>query len=209
MYRQFTSSLYRGLLPRGQEEMSTYTNRTASIAIDSTYQPATGTLSDRHPHRIASYAWAVTRISLGFVFLWAFVDKTFGLGYATPSDRAWINGGSPTTGFLSNAEGTFGDFFQNLAGNAVLDWLFMVGLLGIGVALILGIGMWVAAISATAMLVLMWMASIPLDNNPFMDDHLIYAMVAIGLAAQKAGDTIGMGHSWGNQPIVRRFPILR
>jgi len=26
----------------------------------------------------------------------------FGLGYATPSDNAWIHGGSPTTGFLPN-----------------------------------------------------------------------------------------------------------
>jgi thiosulfate dehydrogenase [quinone] large subunit len=45
---------------------------------------------------------AVFRVVLGFEFLWAFLDKTFGLGYATPSARAWINGGSPTKGFLSN-----------------------------------------------------------------------------------------------------------
>ena len=38
----------------------------------------------------------------GFIFLWAFLDKSFGLGYATPSDNAWIHGGSPTTGFLPN-----------------------------------------------------------------------------------------------------------
>ena len=35
---------------------------------------------------------------LGFEFLWAFLDKTFGFGYATPAERAWINGGSPTKG---------------------------------------------------------------------------------------------------------------
>ena len=44
---------------------------------------------------------AVFRVVLGFEFLWAFLDKTFGLGYATPAARAWINGGSPTKGFLS------------------------------------------------------------------------------------------------------------
>ena len=33
----------------------------------------------------AAKALAVLRISTGFVFLWAFLDKTFGLGYATPS----------------------------------------------------------------------------------------------------------------------------
>ncbi|HET9172689.1 MAG TPA: hypothetical protein VFN97_24905, partial [Actinospica sp.] len=30
-------------------------------------------------------AIAVIRVGTGFVFLWAFLDKTFGLGYATPS----------------------------------------------------------------------------------------------------------------------------
>jgi thiosulfate dehydrogenase [quinone] large subunit len=39
---------------------------------------------------------AVFRVVLGFAFLWAFLDKTFGFGYATPSAKAWINGGSPT-----------------------------------------------------------------------------------------------------------------
>jgi hypothetical protein len=46
---------------------------------------------------------AVFRVVLGFEFLWAFLDKTFGLGYATPAERAWINGGSPTKGFLRSA----------------------------------------------------------------------------------------------------------
>ena len=45
---------------------------------------------------------AVFRVVVGFEFLWAFLDKTFGLGYATPSAKAWINGGSPTKGFLSS-----------------------------------------------------------------------------------------------------------
>jgi thiosulfate dehydrogenase [quinone] large subunit len=43
-------------------------------------------------------AIAVMRVAIGFVFLWAFLDKTFGFGYAIPSARAWIHGGSPTKG---------------------------------------------------------------------------------------------------------------
>lgn len=46
-------------------------------------------------------ALAALRITTGFVFLRAFFDKLFGLGYATKSANAWINGGSPTEGFLS------------------------------------------------------------------------------------------------------------
>ena len=35
------------------------------------------------------------RIALGWVFLWAFLDKLFGLGFATAAENAWINGGCP------------------------------------------------------------------------------------------------------------------
>ena len=48
----------------------------------------------------AAKALAVLRVATGFVFLWAFLDKTFGLGYSTPSAKAWIHSGSPTLGFL-------------------------------------------------------------------------------------------------------------
>src|SRR3954447_4593152 len=83
--------------------------------------------------RPVDYVWAVARITLGWVFLWAFLDKTFGWGFATPANRAWIEGGSPTTGFLKGTgEHTFGGFFSGLAGQGWVDWLFMLGLLGIG-----------------------------------------------------------------------------
>jgi thiosulfate dehydrogenase (quinone) large subunit len=161
--------------------------------------------------RVASkvgYVWATARISLASVFLWAFFDKTFGLGYSTPVERAWINGGSPTTGFLSNTDGWFGGFFQTIAGSAAVDWLFMVGLLGIGLALLLGIGMRVAAASGATLMVLMYLASMPGTTNPFMDDHVVYALVLVGLAMAKAGNTLGLGGYWSDLAAVRRYPIL-
>lgn len=134
----------------------------------------------------AWYALAVTRIFLGFVFLWAFLDKTFGLGFATAAAKAWVSGGSPTTGFLKmgvNPESPFASFFNGLAGNALVDWLFMAGLLGLGLALIFGVALRLAAVSGTILLVMMWMAVIPLDNNPVLDDHLVYATVLWVVAA--------------------------
>jgi thiosulfate dehydrogenase (quinone) large subunit len=47
------------------------------------------------------YAWASVRVVLGAIFFWAFLDKLLGLGYATKASSAWINGGSPTRGFLT------------------------------------------------------------------------------------------------------------
>jgi hypothetical protein len=39
----------------------------------------------------AAKALAVLRVSLGFVFLWAFLDKTFGLGHDTVVAKSWLN----------------------------------------------------------------------------------------------------------------------
>lgn len=157
-----------------------------------------------------AYVWAVARLALGWVFLWAFLDKLFGPGHATPAKDAWISGGSPAEGFLAHgASGPFAGFYHAIAGAAWADWLFMIGLLGIGVALILGIGMRIAAATGALLLVLMYTAVLPPENNVFMDDHLIYALLIIGLALTGAGDTLGLGHRWKNTTLVKNNPILR
>jgi thiosulfate dehydrogenase (quinone) large subunit len=156
------------------------------------------------------YVWATARLSLGWVFLWAFLDKTFGLGHETASKQAWINGGHPTQGFLKmGTKGPFAGLYHHIAGAAWADWLFMIGLAGIGAALVLGIGMRVAASAGVLLLVMMWSAVLPPANNVFMDDHLIYALLIVGLALASAGDTLGLGRWWSSTALVRRFPILK
>jgi uncharacterized membrane protein YphA (DoxX/SURF4 family) len=76
----------------------------------------------------------------------------------------------------------FKDFFNSMAGAAWADWLFMLGLLGIGLALTLGIGMRVAAGAGALLYLLMYAASLPLENNPVVDDHLLGAISVIVLA---------------------------
>src|SRR5664280_225658 len=133
--------------------------------------------------------WAVIglvglRLAIGFEFLWAFLDKTFGLGYSTLSSQAWINGGSPTKGFLSGANvGPFQGIFRSLAGVPGMDWLFMVGLLGVGLAFILGVAIRPAAVAGALMLALMWAAVwVPAkvaggqpsgSTNPLVDEHIV------------------------------------
>jgi thiosulfate dehydrogenase [quinone] large subunit len=156
------------------------------------------------------YVWAGLRIGLGWIFLWAFLDKLFGWGFATAQENAWVNGGSPTEGFLTfGTTGPFEGFYQGLAGAAWADVLFMVGLAGIGLALIAGVGVRVAAASGALLMVLMWTAALPPENNPFLDDHLIYAGLLAGLAMVNAGDTLGLGRSWARTALVRRLPWLR
>ena len=159
-------------------------------------------------HEAARVAWGLTRIALGLIFLWAFFDKLLGLGYATPPERSWLAGGSPTRGFLGNVEGPFAGAFQAMAGNVAVDWLFMVGLLGIGLALVLGVGVRVAAVTGALLLVMMWAASLPLETHPFLDDHLVYALVLVGLALERAGDAWGLGARWRRTRLVQRAPWL-
>jgi thiosulfate dehydrogenase [quinone] large subunit len=167
------------------------------------------------------YVAAVTRLALGWVFLWAFLDKTFALGYATgvnpetgAVDRfgpdAWIHGGSPTEGFLQfGTEGKWlHDFYAGFAGAAWADWLFMLGLLGIGLTLILGVGMRIGALSGAVMLLLMWSAQLPLENNPLIDDHVVYALVLVMLVLAGAGHTLGLGRRWEKIPFVARHRWL-
>jgi thiosulfate dehydrogenase (quinone) large subunit len=165
--------------------------------------------------RTTDVAVAGLRVLLGFVFLWAFLDKTFGLGYATASGKGWVDGGSPTKGFLSHVDvGPMAGTLRGWAGEGWADWLFMLGLLGVGVALVLGIGMRLAAVSGTAMTALMWIAEWPpakhLDSgkptsstNPFTDYHVIYALSLIALAAIAVGSRLGLGARWARLPIVR------
>ncbi|WP_214401599.1 DoxX family membrane protein [Pseudonocardia lacus] len=161
-------------------------------------------------------ALAVLRITTGLVFLWAFLDKLVGLGYATPAERAWINGGSPTKGFLSGVEvGPFDTTFQTIAGTWWANWLFMLGLAGVGIAVTLGIGLRISAIAGTTMMLLMWLAEFPLDRfttageptmstNPIIDYHIIYALALITVALTYAGNTWGLGRKWADLPIVQR-----
>ena len=171
--------------------------------------PGVGTGRDATAGRAFRYVTAALRLSLGWIFLWAFLDKTFGLGHETAAKDAWINGGEPTRGFLQfAAKGPFIGIYHDIAGAAWADWLFMIGLLGIGVALIAGIAMRIAAAAGAGLLVLMWTAVLPPQNNPFMDDHLVYAMVLVALALAGAGRTLGLGTVWERIPFVERHRIL-
>ncbi|MCE7004655.1 DoxX family membrane protein [Kibdelosporangium philippinense] len=158
---------------------------------------------------------AVLRIATGLLFLWAFADKLFGFGYATGSANAWINGGSPTKGVLSRVDvGPYSETLRGWAGGWLTDWLFMLGLFGIGVAVTLGIGLRISAIAGTIMMLMMWVAEWPLDRfneagqptmstNPIIDYHIIYAIALIVLAVTYAGNTWGFGRKWADLGFVR------
>ncbi len=161
-------------------------------------------------------AIGVARIGMAWIFLWPFFDKLLGLGFSTARENAWIRGGSPTIGFLqfgSDPSGPLHGMFTAMAGHPVVDALFMLGLLGIGLALALGIGMRVACASGIALFLLMWLAIMPMDrgtdHNPFWDEHLQYSALLALLFVVDAGRHWGLGERWARLPLVQRHAWLR
>ena len=190
---------------------SIVTTTSASEGVTTSETTETGIGLDR--------AIAALRIAFGFTFLWAFLDKTVRPRLRAPAvrrgratvdrfgDAAWINGGSPTEGFLTfgvPADNPFKGIFNSMAGQAWVDWLFMIGLLGIGVTLLLGVGMRIGTAAGALMYAFMYAASLPLENNPFVDDHLIGIIAMAVLFFAGAGATWGLGRHVAPDPHGRR-----
>ncbi len=158
----------------------------------------------------AHIIFIILRISLALIFLWAFFDKLLGLGFATKPENAWILGKSPTIGFLSNAvHGPFKEVYNSIAGNLVVDWLFMIGLLFIGLSLLFGIFMNLACYSGALMMFLMWTSLLPPENHPFLDDHVIYLLALIILKKVNAGDIFGLGKKWKKIKLIKEYKIFQ
>jgi thiosulfate dehydrogenase [quinone] large subunit len=187
--------------------------------------PVTAHTENTVPTTFARKALAVLRIAFGLTFLWAFFDKLLALGFSTGvsvnpetgvetvdrfGDAAWINGGNPTLGFLKfGADGPFKGFYNSIAGDAWVNWSFMLALLGLGIALTFGVGMRVAAIGGTLLYLMMWSVALLPENNPIIDDHILGAITLVVLAAFAAGDTWGLGHWWSRTDLVQKNPALR
>ena len=154
--------------------------------------------------------WGLLRLGMGWMLFWTFFDKLIGLGFATTPEKAWIAGNSPTFGFLKfGSKGPFAEFYQGLAGNPVVDCLFMAGLLFVGLALILGIGVRLAGYAGALMMILIYSAGfLPPKNNPFIDNHIIYAILFVGFAMTKSGHCLGFGKRWSETELVKKYPFL-
>ena len=172
------------------------------------------------------WAWTVLRILLGWSFLWAFLDKMFGLGFSTcrgfgPEgtaassvdylcDAAMIKGGSPTYGLLEfGTKGSHtGGLFTWMAssGPTTIGWadiLFMLALLFGGVALMLSVGTRIAAIGSAILIAFMFLAlDVWPENNPINSSHLTEFFVYLGIA------TVGPGSFSLQKWMVKTFPFM-
>ena len=121
-----------------------------------------------------------------------------------------IDGASPTFGFLNfGTSGPFAEVYQGVAGNLTIDVLFMAGLAGVGLALLLGIGVRIAGYAGALMYAMIYFAHLLPEHHPFLDEHISGALIMIGLTMVPAGRTWGLGKWWARQKIVRRVPVLK
>ena len=156
-----------------------------------------------------AFVFGILRVLLGLMLFWAFLDKMFGLGYATPAGAGFIDGGS-TKGFLMGAsKGTFGWLFEPMVDiSGVLDVVILLSMFCLGVGLILGIGKKLCCIGGMAMFFVFYLAMFPLANNPILDEHVIYIVVLAGVLFTDSCGSIGFGKMWKDTALVKRFPIL-
>ena len=172
------------------------------------------------------------RLAAGWTFLWAFLDKAFALGFTTgrledgtidffAQNGAWLNGGSPTAGVVGFAiDGSpFKDAIQTVSGFQMtelgpqvagwVDAVYMLSMLLIGLGLILGIGTRLAAIGGIAWMAIFYGATaIWPEHNPVVDDHVVLAIVMVGLILANAGRYYGLGKAWQRLRAVKDHRYL-
>lgn len=195
-----------------------------SNIVEQTIDDVDARLSDGEPIR-GMWAWTILRILLGWSFLWAFLDKMFGLGFSTcrvsddsgPTntidfmcDKAMLQGGSPTFGLLkfgTQASHTGGLFrWMASSGPTTIGWadvLFMLALLLGGVALMLGVGTRIAATGGMLLMIFMFLAlDVWPDTNPINSSHVIEGFVFLGIF------TVGPGTFSLQKWMVKTFPFM-
>lgn len=173
---------------------------------------------------------AALRVLVGWTFLWAFLDKLLALGFSTGraedgtieffSEGGWLFGGSPTAGAVGFAlKGPFVEPIQTVTGftmteagpqvAAWLDWVYMATMLAIGLGLILGVMTRLAAVGGIAWMAIFYLGTaIWPEHNPVVDDHIITAVVLVGLILANAGRYYGLGKTWQRYGFVKERAYL-
>jgi len=106
--------------------------------------------------------------------------------------------------------GPFAGFYQSFAGSGLVDWLFMFGLLFVGITLLSGIFVKLGGFTGILMLFLMYTAiGLSPVNNLFIDKHIVYIFVIITLILTNSGQYLGLGKWWVNTSFVQKYKLLK
>ncbi len=151
---------------------------------------------------------ALLRITIGWLLLWGFLDKLFGLGYRTPWGEGMLFGYHPTEWLKYSSGGILGDFWQGIEPNLPMDLLLMAGLLLVGLCLILGVASKIATIATVAFMLCMFSLWMPPQDNPVLDYHIILAVAALAIYYLHGFERYSVYGWYKGLWIVRDHPIL-
>lgn len=147
------------------------------------------------------FSLALLRFCMGFLFFYAGITKVL--------DPNWS-----AAGYIQGAK-NFVWFYQWLLEPSILPIVNFVnawGLTLLGISLALGIFVRLSSLlGALLMLMYYFVLDFPYPNPHALvvDEHIIYAVALLFLAAVRAGRTWGLEQLCQELPICRQFPALR
>jgi len=157
---------------------------------------------------LGRYFLAIVRIGMGWLLLWSFFDKVFGLGFSTPAGGGWIDGVSPSSYISYVASGPLADFYISLGGNVFVDILMMAGLLCIGGTLIFGFASKICTAAFIAFMLIMFSLQLPPNDNPIINYKVLLAVAMLAIYYMGGFEKLSIYNWYKELAIVRRFPIL-
>ena len=130
----------------------------------------------------------------------------FGLGIATAPENSFLAGAPQTEGFLTfvtNPNSPFAFIFNGpdallLQFGILVDIAYMGMLLVGGITLISGIGVRIGGLSTFIFFLSVWLASIPPQYNPFIEEHFLQMWILLFFAISNSGHWLGFGERWHN-----------
>ncbi|NGM68801.1 DoxX family protein [Natronolimnobius sp. AArcel1] len=159
-----------------------------------------GITLEGRPHQLSAWAIVGLRLIMGWVMLTAGWGKIVGefsaYGYLANVDPA------------SPASGLFAVMAESGAMMAAVDVIVPVTQLLIGLALIAGVFVRLAALGAATQMVMFYFGSWDVAGG-LVNDQLVYAAVFLALGAFAAGRILGLDRYIEQHPIVERYPALR
>ena len=66
-----------------------------------------------------------------------------------------------------------------------------------------------ASLAGATMLILMYLSAFPPQNNPIVDDHIIYALVLLVLANIDSKKATAISSWWNKTQLAKTFSFLR
>jgi len=154
------------------------------------------------------------RLTIGWVFLFAGIEKLFLAGKAFDASRFLQFGtlgkaaGAAAGAVVNPTHAFWVDLTSNPTAMNIVNFLVPFGQVAIGAALILGLATRFAGLMGALMMAFIGIASWDFVNG-VVNYHIVLMISTLILAVIAAGEVYGVDAIVDESPIVKRAPILR